>query len=84
MTQCKGCSANVHLSSEEIAHLFGDTLRIRNVKLTTEEEYDRRMSICQSCDAYQFGTTCRWCGCLMPVKGKLAAARCPAPQRSKW
>jgi hypothetical protein len=82
--ECKGCSATVHVTPEEIAKLFGETLRVRDVKLTTEEEYAHRMASCQSCDAFQFGTTCRWCGCLMAVKAKLAAARCPAPQGSKW
>ncbi|MFC0212771.1 DUF6171 family protein [Paenibacillus chartarius] len=74
----------MHVTPEEISQLFGETLRVRNVKLTTEEEYDRRMSVCQSCEYFQFGTTCRWCGCLMAVKAKLAAARCPAPQGAKW
>lgn len=82
--ECKGCSATVHMMPEEIAKLFGETLRVRTVKLTTEDEYARRMAACRTCDAFQFGTTCRWCGCLMAVKAKLAAARCPAPEGSRW
>lgn len=81
---CKGCTATVHITPEEIARLFGETLRVREVKLASEEEYERRMAACHSCDAFQFGTTCRWCGCLMAIKGKLAAARCPAPEGSRW
>lgn len=84
MPTCKGCSATVHVTTEDIAKLFGETLKVRNLKLTTEEEYDRRISICKGCEDYQFGTTCRWCGCLMAIKTKLTAARCPAPQGSKW
>ena len=83
-TECKGCTATVHVTKEEIAKLFGETLRVKNVKLTTEEEYERRLTVCRACDAFQFGTTCRWCGCLMDVKAKLAAARCPDPSGSKW
>jgi hypothetical protein len=81
---CKGCTATVHVTTEEMKQLFGQTLHIREVKLTSEEEYARRMAACLACDAFQFGTTCRWCGCLMAIKGKLAAARCPAPEGSKW
>ncbi|MGG1554214.1 DUF6171 family protein [Paenibacillus ferrarius] len=81
---CKGCTATVHVTPEEIAKLFGETLRVRNLKLTTEVEYEKRMAACRSCSDYQFGTTCRWCGCLMDVKAKLSAARCPSPQGSKW
>jgi hypothetical protein len=81
---CKGCTASVHITDEELTQLFGSTLRIREVKLTSDEEYTRRMAACKACEAFQFGTTCRWCGCLMAVKGKLAAARCPAPEGSRW
>lgn len=81
---CKSCSATVHLTHEEITKLFGETLRVRDVKLTTEAEYARRMASCQSCDAFQFSTTCRWCGCLMAIRAKLTAAYCPDPQGSRW
>jgi len=84
MPACKGCTASVHMTEEEIASIFGQTMRIRNVKLVSEEEYARRMEACRACGAFQFGTTCRWCGCLMAVKAKLAAARCPAPEGSRW
>jgi hypothetical protein len=84
MPECKGCSSSVHVTAEEISKLFGESLRVRDVKLASEEEYGRRIAICQNCEAFQFGTTCRWCGCLMAVKAKLAAARCPAPQGSRW
>jgi len=82
--ECKGCSASVHLTPEEITKLFGDIVRLKNVKLATEAEYERRMSECRKCDAFQFGTTCRWCGCLMDIKAKLEKATCPAPGGSHW
>lgn len=81
---CKGCAASVQLSSAEIAALFGETLRVRKAKLTDADTYERRLAACHSCDAFQFGTTCRWCGCLMSIKAKLSAARCPAPGGSRW
>lgn len=83
-SDCKGCSASVHVTPEEIAKLFGETLRVRNLKLTTEAEYDRRIAVCTTCSDYQWGTTCRYCGCLMAVKAKLSSARCPSPHGSKW
>ncbi|MDP4097247.1 DUF6171 family protein [Paenibacillus sp. P96] len=81
---CKGCTATVHISEEEIQKLFGHVARIRSVKLTTEAEYERRMQTCRACEAFQLGTTCRWCGCLMEIKAKLQASTCPAPAGSRW
>jgi len=81
---CKGCTATVHISEEEIRQLIGSVARIRSVKLTTEEEYERRMQACRSCEAFQFGTTCRWCGCLMEIKAKLQTSSCPSPAGSRW
>ncbi|MFB5673960.1 DUF6171 family protein [Paenibacillus terreus] len=81
---CKGCTTTVHVSEEEIRQLIGSVARIRSVKLTTEEEYDRRMQACRSCEAFQFGTTCRWCGCLMEIKAKLQTSSCPSPAGSRW
>lgn len=83
-TECKGCSATVHVTAEEITKLFGETLRVKNIKLTTDMEYERRLTECRTCEAFQFGTTCRWCGCLMDIKAKLTAARCPDPSGSRW
>ncbi|RKP53006.1 hypothetical protein D7Z26_14795 [Cohnella endophytica] len=83
-TNCKGCSASVRLSPEEIVKLFGDTVRVKEVKLATESEYERRMAQCRKCEAFQFGTTCRWCGCLMDIKAKLEKSSCPSPGGSLW
>ena len=83
-TECKGCTATVHVTKEEIAKLFGETLRVKNVKVTMDIEYQRRLTECRACDAFQFGTTCRWCGRLMNIKAKLAATRGPDPCGSSW
>ncbi|MFC5467221.1 DUF6171 family protein [Cohnella suwonensis] len=81
---CKGCTATVHMTPEEIEQAFGSATGIKSVKLTTEAEYERRMDACRSCESFQFGTTCRWCGCLMAVKAKLENAKCPHPSGNRW
>ena len=40
-----------------------------------------RLKICQSCEFYKVTTQCGKCGCFMPLKVKLAEARCPV---GKW
>ena len=81
---CKGCSVSVRLSPEEIKKLFGETLRIRDVKTVSEEEYQRRLALCRSCDSLQYGTTCIHCGCIVEIRAKLAASHCPYPYDPKW
>ena len=81
---CEACSVSVHLTEQEIEEIFGNTVRVKNVKTATEEEYARRMEICKSCDSLLYGTTCRHCGCVIQVKAKLATAKCPFPYQPKW
>lgn len=81
---CKGCSASVRLSPEEIKKLFGETLRVRDVKTVSNEEYQRRLAICRSCESLQYGTTCIHCGCIVEIRAKLAASGCPYPYNPKW
>lgn len=81
---CKGCSASVRISPEEIAVLFSQTLKVKEVKLVTEGEYDERIEACLACPALQYGTTCKYCGCLVHLKAKLQASKCPYPYAPKW
>lgn len=83
-TECKGCSASVRLSPEEIKKLFGETLRIKDVKVVTEEAYLKRLAHCNSCASLQYGTTCKHCGCLVEIRAKLSASKCPYPFAPKW
>ncbi len=42
----------------------------------SEDEYDRRLSICKSCDMLVSGT-CGKCGCYVELRAARAANRCP-------
>jgi hypothetical protein len=82
--ECKGCSASVRLSLEEIKKLFGETLRVKEIKVVTEELYQKRLAHCKTCASLQYGTTCKHCGCLVEIRAKLAAANCPYPYEPRW
>lgn len=82
--ECKACQASVRLSKEEIELIFGNIIKVKDVKLASDELYARRLGICNECPALQYGTTCKYCGCLMPVKAKLAGAKCPWPFEPRW
>ena len=67
---CKGCTGTVRLTREEIDEIFGETMKVKNVKLVTEEEYNNRLEKCRSCDHLEYGTTCKFCGLYNPDKSQ--------------
>ena len=51
-------------------------------KKVDQEEFDRRMSICHSCEFLKKpGLQCAKCGCFMKLKTKIDRAHCPI---HKW
>jgi hypothetical protein len=84
LLDCKSCEGTVRLSEQEMRLIFGDALKVRDVKLATEETYNSRLAVCADCDSLQAGTTCEHCGCVVQVKAKLLHAKCPYPFMPKW
>lgn len=41
-----------------------------------EEEYDRRIAVCEQCD-YLTGPTCRACGCYVELRAIKKTSNCP-------
>lgn len=80
---CKGCSATVRLTPAEAEAAFTRLNMPRN-RIADEAEYGRRMALCLSCEDFEYGTTCRYCGCLMQVRARLAPDGCPHPAGSRW
>lgn len=53
-----------------------------NTEYATKEEADRRLEICKFCpELISLTKQCKKCGCLMHLKTKLGAAKCPL---GKW
>lgn len=82
--RCKGCSEEhgVQISEDKLAKLVELASRARAV--VTDERYANRLSICSSCPGLQYGTTCRYCGCIVHVRAKLADSVCPYPYEPRW
>ncbi len=80
---CKGCRASVHLPPAEIQRLI-DALAAQGATLVEPATAEARLRICASCASLDFGTTCRHCGCLAPVRARLAGKSCPHPDGAKW
>jgi len=53
-----------------------------NTERVSEEEAERRMSVCEQCPSLlKITNQCKECGCIMNLKTKLMKATCPL---DKW
>ncbi|MGE5608238.1 MAG: DUF6171 family protein [Bacillota bacterium] len=75
--ECKGCGVSVRLSDAEVQRILAEYFQGREIATVDDAEYERRLTICRACDQFEYGTTCRHCGCLVQVRAKLADQTCP-------
>ncbi|GLX66226.1 DUF6171 family protein [Paenibacillus glycanilyticus] len=77
---CKGCSADVRVTDEQIQRLLS---KLKPEVCVSDALYAKRLDACGSCASLSYGTTCMHCGCLVQVRAKLKDKGCPHP-RSLW
>ncbi|MDL4842270.1 DUF6171 family protein [Aquibacillus rhizosphaerae] len=80
---CKGCSASVVVSEEEIDKLIEEQLQFE-IDIADDELYKYRLDFCKECPSLLYNTTCSHCGCFVKFRAKLAYKRCPYPSGAKW
>lgn len=80
---CKGCSANVHVTEEQIDRVVSKLSRHAE-HCVTDEQYTMRLEQCGKCPSLLYGTTCAYCGCFVRVRAKLADNLCPNPSGHLW
>jgi len=81
---CKGCRATVRLKAGEAERILAEYLRAHPEPVATPAERARRLELCASCPALEYGTTCAHCGCLVAVRASLADHHCPQPGQPRW
>lgn len=80
---CKACETDA--LTEEALKFIGEYIAtLKPEDCVTDSEYERRLAQCSLCSAIVSGNTCRYCGCLMPVRAKKKAMGCPHPAGSRW
>ncbi|CAM3986220.1 DUF6171 domain-containing protein [Cohnella lubricantis] len=82
-SSCKGCSADVHVTQEQIENMVRKLARFPDA-CVTDDVYENRLSACSACPSLQYGTTCAHCGCVVQVRAKFLDRTCPAPGGSRW
>jgi hypothetical protein len=81
---CKGCSADVKVTGEQIQRLLS---KIKTDACVEDELYAKRLKACESCTSLAYDSTCMHCGCLVQVRAKLKDKGCPHPHhavREQW
>lgn len=80
---CRGCQTRVHLSKGEAEKIIAEYFD-GNSALAEENIYQRRLKTCLTCEALEYGATCRFCGCFVEVRVRLADKHCPHPGNPRW
>ncbi|HEY3376438.1 MAG TPA: hypothetical protein VGL77_03000 [Armatimonadota bacterium] len=81
MDNCRGCQASVRVRADALQRLLDVA---HGAALVDAAEYMRRAALCRTCDQLAYGTTCLVCGCLLPVRARLAGKGCPDPRGPRW
>jgi hypothetical protein len=82
---CKGCSATVWHSFENVKEGIEDYLKtIDSEQRVSDDLYQKRLSQCIECDGLYYGSTCRFCGCFVQIRALKKSTDCPNPEGSKW
>lgn len=81
--KCFKCYETVHVTDEKIEK---EIKKVTNsgVPLTKQDQYEKRLKVCSSCDQLTYGTTCMSCGCLVRVRALNALRICPHYSGNKW
>ena len=83
--ECKGCSATVHHSFEDIRGKMAEYLETIAPDQRAEMElYEKRLAQCTGCSGLYYESTCRHCGCFVQMRAMRKTADCPCPEGSKW
>ena len=82
--QCKGCAATVRIAPEAIHGILADVLAAHPQPTADSESVAWRLAHCRACPDLRYGSTCKYCGCLVEVRARLLRTACPRPGSPAW
>ena len=83
--ECKACGVTVRVREEDIERITAEYLLMHTAtREAALEKASERMNRCRECAAFEYGTTCRHCGCLVAVLTRIEEKRCPHPDGARW
>ncbi|MEK5165631.1 DUF6171 family protein [Paenibacillus sp. FSL R5-0527] len=81
--ECKGCREEYKVTEAQIARILASPMFAAE-HCVPDEVYEQRLKACGACPKFENGTTCRVCGCIVPVVAKLKERACPMPGGGRW
>ena len=76
---CKKCYI-YGMAEEDARNIEKYREAIKEADRVSEETYEKRLAVCESCDMLNAGT-CGACGCYVQLRATAKSGRCP---RKKW
>jgi hypothetical protein len=80
---CKGCVESVMVTEEVIEELIKEAEE-KPTLIVSEEVYQERLTLCETCSSLQYGTTCAHSGCIVRYRAKFKNKSCPFAGKPKW
>ncbi|MDR2741566.1 MAG: DUF6171 family protein [Treponema sp.] len=80
--ECFRCG-DQDLSPEAVANLAA-RLPLDAALRAGAVEYQRRLAVCEVCEALRNGILCAHCGCFVLFRARILAAYCPHPGGDRW
>lgn len=82
LRRCKKCLLREMDESEYFKNMYEYIRRMPKEDKVDDAEYERRLSICKSCDQLISGM-CRSCGCYVEMRAAIKVRGCPGVP-AKW
>jgi hypothetical protein len=80
---CKGCVESVMVTEEVIEELIKEAEE-KPTLIVSEEVYQERLTLCETCSSLQYGTTCAHSGCIVRYRAKFKNKSCPFAGKPRW
>lgn len=82
MSECRACQYTGEIHKKAVEAEIKRLSQMKNVSLCTEEELNRRLEKCSSCEYLDINNVCLMCGCYVQIRALLRDSRCPAKNKS--
>ena len=72
------------LISPEYVKELASNMIVEKGGTTDDDIYHKRLTVCETCDAFRGRMVCAYCGSYVAFRARPAAAFCPYPGKNKW